>query len=33
MIINTLTYISLFLSVGDGYYVYKQEVFQGEVMI
>lgn len=33
MVNKILTYISLFLSVGDGYYGYKQEVFQGEVII
>lgn len=33
MVNNILTYIALFLLVGDGYYGYKQEVFQGEVII
>ena len=33
MINNTLTYISLFSSAGVGCYGYKQEVFQGEVII
>lgn len=33
MVNNALTYILLFLAVGDGCYRYIQEVFQGEVII